>query len=223
MLRASKAALLIQNANTLLLVALLVMAAIGPSALAQSANNSKRRDLAGRWRLNRELSAYYAALLPEDIEGNETIMYETWTLPIKDPLKHPQFNPASGRVRELLDATTSLEIFPHGHELTMNATGSVFVVLTRTIYIDGRHSEQRFGSGVDGESQARWNKKQFIVETKTKRGPKLTETYEVSPSGQRLYVLVKVENAGWTRPLFISRVYDRESKNMSLRIKKVDS
>jgi hypothetical protein len=219
MLRASKAALLIQNAKALLLAAVLVMAATGPSALAQSANNSKRRDLAGKWRLNRELSAYHAALLPGDVEGNEMFMNESRSLPIKES----QFGLASARVRELLDATTSLEIFPHGHEITMNATGSVFVVLTRTIHTDGRHSEQRLGLSNDGESQARWNKKQFIVETKTKRGPKLTETYEVSASGERLYVLVKVENAGWTRPLFISRVYDRESKNVSLRVKKVDS
>ncbi len=46
----------IHNTAPVLLATLLVIAAFGPSAVAQSGNNSKRRDLAGRWRLNRELS-----------------------------------------------------------------------------------------------------------------------------------------------------------------------
>jgi hypothetical protein len=207
MSRASKAQLSIHNASAVLLAILLVMATIGPSAMAQSANNSKRRDLAGRWRLNRELSVYSAALPLIDAEGNQPPITEAWTLPVKNS----QSAMASTRLRELLDATTSLAIFQHGRELTMNATGSDFVVLTRTIYTDGRSSEQRFGLGDNGESQAHWSKDQFIVETETKRGPKLTETYELSRGGKRLYLLVKIENENWTRPLLIRRVYDRDS------------
>lgn len=201
------------------LLAILVMTAIGPYAMARPANNSKRRDLAGRWRLNRELSAYSGALLPGVVEGNEPVMNDHWALPVKDS----QSRLASTRVREVLDATTSLEIFQHGRELTINATGSVFVVLTRTIYTDGRPSEQRFALGEKGESQAHWNKNQFIVETKTKRGSKLTETYELSRGGKRLYLVVKIENENLTRPLLIRRVYDRDSTTTHPRIKRVDS
>jgi len=209
----------IRNTGAVLLAILLVMTAIGPSAMAQPANSSKRRDLAGRWRLNLELSAYSAPLPPEGVGGNEPVMNEHWALPVKDS----QSGLASARVREVLDATTSLEIFQHGRELTINATGSVFVVLTRTIYTDGRPSEQRFALGDKGESQAHWNKNQFIVETKTKRGPKLTETYELSRGGKRLYLLVKIENENWTRPLLIRRVYDRDSTTTHPRAKRVDS
>jgi hypothetical protein len=209
----------IRNAGAVLMAFLLVLSAIGPSAMAQPANNSNRRDLAGRWLLNRGLSAYSGALLPGVVEGNEPVMNDHWALPVKDS----QSGLASARVREVLDATTSLEIFQHGRELTINATGSVFVVLTRTIYTDGRPSEQRFTLGDKGESQAHWNKNQFIVETKTKRGPELTETYELSRGGKQLYLLVKIENENWTRPLLIRRVYDRDSTTTHPRAKRVDS
>ena len=209
----------IRTAGAVLLAILLVMTAIGPYAMARPANNSKRRELAGRWRLNRQLSAYSGALLPAVVEGNEPVMNEHWAHPVKTS----QFGLASARVREVLDATTSLEIFQHGRELTINATGSVFVVLTRTIYIDGRPSEQRFALVDKGESQAHWNKNQFIVETKTKRGPKLTETYELSRGGKRLYLLVKIENENWTQPLLIRRVYDRDLTTTHPRAKRVDS
>jgi hypothetical protein len=209
----------IHNAGAVLMAILLVMTAIEPSAMARAANNSKRRELAGRWRLNRELSAYSGALLPGVVEGNEPVMNDHWALPVKDS----QSGPARARVREVLDATTSLEIFQHGREITINATGSVFVVLTRTIYTDGRPSEQRFALGDKGESQAHWNKNQFMVETNTMRGPKLTETYELSRGGKRLYLLVKIENENWTRPLLIRRVYDRDSTTTHPRAKRVDS
>jgi hypothetical protein len=209
----------IHNAGAVLMAILLVMTANEPSAMARAANNSKRRELAGRWRLNRELSAYSGALLPGVVEGNEPVMNDHWALPVKDS----QSGPARARVREVLDATTSLEIFQHGREITINATGSVFVVLTRTIYTDGRPSEQRFALGNKGESQAHWNKNQFIVETNTMRGPKLTETYELSRGGKRLYLLVKIENENWTRPLLIRRVYDRDSTTTHPRAKRVDS
>jgi hypothetical protein len=209
----------IHNAGAVLMAILLVMTAIEPSAMARAANNSKRRELAGRWRLNRELSAYSGALLPGVVEGNEPVMNDHWALPVKDS----QSGPARARVREVLDATTSLEIFQHGREITINATGSVFVVLTRTIYTDGRPSEQRFALGNKGESQAHWNKNQFIVETNTMRGPKLTETYELSRGGKRLYLLVKIESENWTRPLLIRRVYDRDSTTTHPRAKRVDS
>ncbi len=208
-----------RNKGAGLLAILLVMTAIGSSAMAQPANNSKRRDLAGRWRLNRELSASSDLLSPGGVGDNEPVMNEHWALPVKDS----QSGLASARVREVLDATSSLEIFQHGRELTINATGSFFVVLTRTIYTDGRPSEQRFALGDKGESQAHWNKNQFIVETKTKRGPKLTETYELSRGGTRLYLLVKIENENWTRALLIRRVYDRDSTTTHPRAKRVDS
>jgi len=209
----------IRNATAVLPAILLVMSAFGSAGLAQSANNSTRRDLAGKWQLNRELSAYSPALFPGGVESNEPVMNGRWTVPVKD--SHRAL--ASARVRELLEATTSLEIFQHGRELTMNATGSDVVVLTRTIYTDGRPSEQRFGLGDNGESQALWNKNQFIVKTRTKRGPKLTETYALSASGKRLYVLVKIEHESLTRPILIRLVYDRDSTTAHLRLKRVDS
>ncbi len=102
-----------------------------------------------------------------------------------------------------------LEIFQHGRKLTMNATGSAFVVVTRTIFTDGQSSEQRFGRGQKGKSQGKWDHKRFIIATKIDSGPKVTEIYELSENGNRLYVSVRIENEKWNQAFFITRVYDR--------------
>jgi hypothetical protein len=218
MSRPSIAQLPFRNATVLLLSTLCVLVTAVLPASGYSASNSKQRRLPGRWRLNQELSAHSTGSLPGDVTGSDPFGNGNGAVAVNDS----QSDLASVRVRELLDATTSLEIFLHGRRLTMNATGSAFVVLTRTIYTDGRPSEQRFGLGDNGEGQAQWSDKKFTVETRTKRGPKLTETYELSPNGERLYVMVKIETESWPRPLLIRRVYDREPASTHIRVKKMD-
>ncbi len=193
----------------LLPAALLVIAIIVGSAMAHPLSNSKQPDLSGTWRLNQELSAYSTALPPEGVVNSGLTENSSWAFQ-----KEPQSFRPSARVRELLDATATIEIFQHGHKLTMNAIGSSFVVLTRTINIDGRPSQHSFGLGDNGVSQAIWSDKRFILETMTHSGPKLTEVYELAPSGGRLYVLVKIEDEHWTQPLLIRRVYDKQSRKI---------
>ena len=201
----------VRRAGGLLRSALLVAAALAATALAQPVNDSKQPDLSGTWRLNQKLSADLRNAPPAEFGNTERIVpvssYEDWASTVKEA----QRTEIIARVRELFEATKTLEIFQRGRELTMNATGSAFVVLTRTISTDGRPSEQGFGLGVKGESEARWNERKFIVETKTERGQRLTETYELSPSGDRLYVFVKIENERWAKPLFVRRIYDRQT------------
>jgi hypothetical protein len=55
----------------------------------------------------------------------------------------------------------------------------------------------------------------LIVETKTARGSRLTETFELSPDRNHLMVSVKIVG-GRTRPILIRRVYDRETSQHAL-------
>jgi hypothetical protein len=110
----------------------------------------------------------------------------------------------------MLEATELLEIFQHGRQITMNATGSANVVLTRTVYTDGRPSEQRFGAGYRGISRSEWDGNIFVIETEISAGPRVTETYEISDD-DLLYVSVRIENPRWSQPVVVRRVYDRIS------------
>ncbi len=119
------------------------------------------------------------------------------------------------RLRELFEASKALEIFGKGREFTVNATGSAFVVITRTFYTDGRPTEYKLTSGDPGESQAQWTEQKLIVETKTARGSRLTETFEISPDRNHLIVSVKLVG-GRARPILIRRVYDRETSQRAI-------
>jgi hypothetical protein len=109
----------------------------------------------------------------------------------------------------LLEASELLEILRHGKEITTNAIGSRDIVVTRTVYTDGRLSEQRFGSGNLVVSRATWDDERLIIETVTTRALYVTETYELNADGNSLAVSVQIENRLWDQPLFIHRVYDR--------------
>jgi hypothetical protein len=112
-------------------------------------------------------------------------------------------------VAELLEASELLEILRDGKEITMNAIGSPDIVITRTIYADGRSSEQSFGAGNLAVSRATWDNEKLIIETVTTRALYVTETYELNADGNSLAVSVQIENRLWDQPLFIHRVYDR--------------
>jgi hypothetical protein len=178
-------------------------------ALASPIKSSAEVKFAGFWRLNRELSVYQTDSVPGQFGATETMvaskLKQEWPIAPGDP---ESMLPGAS-ARELLEATEILEIFQHGRQLTMNATGSALVVVTRTVFTDGQSSEQRFGQGHKGRSQGKWENKKFIVETKIDSGPKVTEIYELSKSGNRLHVSVKIENEKWSQAFFISRVYDR--------------
>ena len=186
---------------------LLVFAAGTTTSRAHSVGDAKQINLSGKWRLNQQLSAYSAApaggdVFPEKASGSFDDS--------ADVTKEQELAVADLRLRELFEASNALEIFRKGRELTMNATGSALVVITRTIYTDGRPSEYKFTSGDLGESRARWAEQKLIVETKTARGSRLTETYELSPDRNHLVVSVKLIG-GRTRPIVIRRMYDRET------------
>jgi hypothetical protein len=180
-----------------------LVAVLGPAAVAHPSSFVVKPMIAGSWQLNRELSSNGRSELPGQLAtGEQSLPVSTtafWTIAEENP-----------RNTEMLEATELLEISQHGRQITMNATGSANVVLTRTVYTDGRPSEQRFGFGYGGISRAAWDGNIFVIETETSAGPSVTETYEVSDD-DLLYVSVRIENPRWSQPLVVRRVYDRIS------------
>lgn len=71
----------------------------------------------------------------------------------------------------------------------------------RIYFIDGRKPEK-------GEiSKAKFNKSQFIIETKRDKEPKIVETYELSKDSKQLIVIIKMET-NFGNVIKLRRVYD---------------
>ena len=56
------------------------------------------------------------------------------------------------------------------------------------------------------EIQSKWKKDRLVVKMKTEQGGLITEEYQFSPDGSRLYVTVALERRG--RSFSYQRVYD---------------
>ena len=203
---------LTRNTAVFLLLTLLASAAGSPTSGAHIFRDAKHVNLSGKWRLNHQLSAFSAEPAEGDVFPEKaSSSFEDWP----GVTREQQLAVADLRLRELFEASKALEIFGKGWELTVNATGSALVVITRTFYTDGRSTEYNLTSGDRGESQARWTEQKLIVETKTARGSSLTETFEISPDRNHLIVSLKLVG-GQTRPILIRRVYDRETNQRAI-------
>ena len=190
----------------LLLAGFVVASAAAQPTQAQRARRPKWPNLSGTWRLNESLSTHWSNAMSKEV-GSELIMmpvsFDAASFHLM-PIKGAE---ASARVRELLDATRKLEIFQQRRELTLNATGVNFVVLTRTFLTDEVPASKGFLPGGRWRSQAQWAGNRFIIQTTAERGPQLTETYEVS--GGRLYLSIKIQNDQLAIPTFVLRIYDK--------------
>jgi hypothetical protein len=187
---------------SLLLLFILVLTIVTSNASTKTRRNKIRRKLSGTWQLNTALSANGRSELPGSIDSpNRNALIRStdlWTYVESEPV-----------VAELLEASEVLEIIRHGKEITMNAIGSPDIVLTRTVYTDGRSTEQRFGSGNLAMSCARWDDEKLIIETETTGALRATEIYELNTDGNLLAVSVQIENPLWDQSLLIHRIYDR--------------
>lgn len=186
----------------LLLLFVLALTTVTSDASTETQRNRMRRKLSGIWLFNAALSENGTSDLPGNLDSaNRSSLIrasDLWTYIESEPI-----------VAELLEASELLEIHRHGKQITMNAVGSPDVLFTRTVYTDGRSSEQSFGSGNLVMSRARWNDDKLIIETETIGAVRTTETYELSGDASLLTISVWIENFLWDQPLFLQRVYDR--------------
>jgi hypothetical protein len=171
-------------------------------ASTESHRNGLSRKLSGIWLFNAALSKNGISDLPGNLDSpNRSFLIraaDLWTYVESEPI-----------VAELLEASELLQILGLGKEITMNAVASPDVVFTRTVYTDGRSSEQSFGFGNLVISRARWDDDTLIIETQTTGALYVTETYELSADTSLLTISVWIENFWWDQPILLQRVYDR--------------
>ena len=191
---------------TLLLAGFVMASAAVQPAQAQRARRPKWANLSGTWRLNEILSTHWSNEMSNEV-GSELIVTPVSFDTASFYVTHIKGAETNARVRELLDATRRLEIFQQRRKLTLNATGANFVVLARTFLTDDVPALKAFGPEGKGRSHAQWTENRFIIETTSERGPRLTETYEVS--GGRLYLSVEIQKDRLSIPTFVLRIYDK--------------
>jgi hypothetical protein len=102
-------------------------------------------------------------------------------------------------------------LFNPPQQLTVTQTAAEIAILDqdglmRALHPDGKGYKS--GTGED-EVKTRWESDHLVVETKTKSGTKLTETYGLAAEKHRMTVVLNVE--GGSRPaLSVRRVYDEQ-------------
>lgn len=198
----TKRTLLPVSWTLLLLLFVPGLTTVTSDASAETQRNRIRRKLSGLWLLNAALSENGRSDLPGNLDSPKLSSLiraaDLWTYVEPEPI-----------VAELLLASELLEILRHRKEITMNAVGSPDVVFTRTVYTDGRSSEQNLGSGNLVMSHARWDDDKLIIETEAMGDLHATETYELNANASLLTISVRIENLLWDQPLLLQRVYDR--------------
>lgn len=176
---------------------------------------AERPDFSGTWKLNKELSENPRDKLMEQRKNRE---YGGGRPPDGGDVARGGGGLGRGgtgegvgrdgiqeRLKAMTERIQSIEIdhrepqlelrFADGHE--------------RTIYTDGRTSEDDFESGIF-EAKGKWKSgSQVFVKAESSYGGKLTETYELSENGQQLYVTTKIEGDGRRPNLTFRRVYDK--------------
>ena len=79
----------------------------------------------------------------------------------------------------------------------------------RTLFTDGRKMEDNLESGVF-EAKAKWKASSSVLfKAENAVGQKITETYELDASGQRLEVTTRIEGGDRRPDMSFKRVYDR--------------
>jgi hypothetical protein len=186
--------------------ALLTVSSVGQITQAQTLKQSKWTGLSGTWRLNNTLSARWSRTISQEIGGDLILSPVAFSAGNLD-VTPGKANANEVRVLELLDATRTLEIFQRRRAMTVNATGSEDVLLSRTFSTNVRPQDMMFGQVNIGQPRARWAQGKMVIETRSHSGPLMTETYEVSDG--RLYLSLKIQNGTGSRPYFVLRIYNR--------------
>ena len=101
------------------------------------------------------------------------------------------------------------ELFEAPAEFTITPTASEVVILEkdgrlRTLHADGKKYKAEGGAA---EVEARWDGGQLVVDTKSDRGPRITETFDAAPDRTRLTVTLKVDGSRGPS-VTVKRVYD---------------
>ncbi len=109
-----------------------------------------------------------------------------------------------GGFKEVLSAadTLSIEVRPAEVRLEAGENG------LRILRPDGRKQTRQGPGGGEVETQADWREGSLVVESKSQRGMKTTETYTLTRGGQALEVTVRLEGGPFREPIRFHTHYD---------------
>ncbi len=192
-----------------------------PSARGDQASATPKAGLAGRWKLNPELSEDARAKMREAMETGRAGGSDGGGGGFGGRGRggggrggrgsggmggggREARSGAGGDPREAMR-----EIFEAPAELAITPTESEVVILEkdgrlRTLHTDGNKYKAEGGAA---EVQTRWDGTKLVVETRSERGPRITETFDVAPDPARLTVTLKIDGSRGPT-VTVKRVYD---------------
>ena len=161
-------------------------------------------DLSGKWSMNRELSEDAKAKLERVFPTLSTVGPHGGDKGTHADARDTEREQVRRRIEALIEASETLEITQINQELTV-VEGNL---RERKFYTDGRPFERQDRRGNMTTIRARWRGPRLVVDTKLADGGKFTESYELSPRGEQLFVTVTSQDPRLKQPLVIHRVYD---------------
>jgi hypothetical protein len=161
-------------------------------------------DLSGKWSMNRTLSEDARSKLEKAFPTLGTVGPHGGDKGTQADARDTEREQARRRIEALIEASEMLDITQINQELTI-VEGNL---RERKFYTDGRPFERLDRRGNMTTIRARWRGSRLVVETRLADGGKFTESYELSPGGEQLFVTVTSQDSRLKQPLVIHRVYD---------------
>jgi hypothetical protein len=161
-------------------------------------------DLSGKWSMNRELSEDAKAKLEKVFPTLGQVAPRGGDKGTQADARDAEREQARRRIEALIEASETLDITQINQELTV-VEGNL---RERKLYTDGRPFERQDRRGNMTTIRARWQGQRLVVDTSLPDGGKFTESYELSPGGEQLFVTVTSQDRRLKQPLVIHRVYD---------------
>ena len=158
-------------------------------------------DLAGKWRMNRELSENAKEKLENALRSSSTAARRgDPNLDARERVR----DETRRRIETLIEASETLDIRQGKKEVSVTEGD----LRERKFYTDGRPYQRQDRRGNLVTQRAQWRGKQLVVHTRLADGGRFTESYELVPDGQQLIVTLTSLDRRLRQPLVIRRVYD---------------
>lgn len=126
--------------------------------------------------------------------------------------------PANGEETKSLP-TVSISLFPPEMLALEIGEGTLIneelkgITQTRLVYTDGVKRGVNLGAGANIFVTAAFKGSELKIETVSPRGNKMTETYALSPNGDKLRVFVQIDSPDDKEIIALKRVYNRVVEN----------
>jgi hypothetical protein len=189
---------LIYDMHVMRLKTTIALAGLLTFPLTLPAQEADRPDLSGNWTLNEPMSETMREKMTELMEEE-----------LANPRARARWDRTRTRERARLSSApfAGLSIEHEEPRVAIEYSGG----RVRELFTDGRELEPDPQFGVEGLTVS-WEGARLIVDAETARG-RMTEFWEISEDGQRLFVTTSVEMPQrFEDPVSFRRTYDRQAK-----------